>query len=91
MSNGSFTIGTAHRTRVQRTPVIHILVPGAGQRWEMWCSGGRGREDNPHGNRLCRKCRALAHEAHAEEVLHSSEVGREWFTDEQLTAEESKK
>lgn len=84
MSNGSFTIGTAHRTRVQRTPVIHILVPGYPHDWEMWCSGSRGREDAPYGNRLCGKCKALAQEAFGEGMLHPSEVGREWFTDAQL-------
>jgi hypothetical protein len=60
--------GTAHRTAVQMTPVIHLLVKEAGD-WRLWCSGGKGRPDNPHGNRLCSKCRALAREAVADEML----------------------
>lgn len=83
MSGGSFTIGTAHRTPVQRAPIIHILVPDGGD-WAMWCSGSRGREDSPYGNRLCSKCRALAHDAFEDAMLDPSEVGRRWFTDEQL-------
>jgi hypothetical protein len=83
---GSFTIGTAHRSPVQRTPIIHILVLQAGD-WAMWCSGSKGREDNPYGDRRCRKCRTLAREAHDKEMLDSSEVGQEWFTGEQLSRE----
>lgn len=56
------TTGTAHRSPVQRTPVIHLLVTSGGNKWEMWCSGSKGRPDNPHGNRLCAECRALARE-----------------------------
>jgi hypothetical protein len=84
MSAGSFSRGTAYRTPVQRTPVKHILVPGYRRDWDMWCSGSRGREDSPLGNRLCPKCRTLAREAFDMGMLHPSEVGREWFTDDQL-------
>lgn len=85
MSDGSFTVGTAHRTALQRTPVKHILVPDRTRGdWAMWCSGSKGREDNPLGNRLCLKCRALAREGFEDWMLDPSEVGREWFTGEHL-------
>lgn len=57
------TEGTAHRTGVQRTPVIHLLVDNGGD-WAMWCSGSKGREDSPYGGRLCRPCRELARECY---------------------------
>lgn len=85
MSSGSFAVGTAHRTAVQRTPIKHILVPdGTRGDWAMWCSGREGFEDNPLGNRLCPTCRTLAREGFEDGMLDPSEVGREWFTDEQL-------
>lgn len=72
------TQGTAHRTRVQRTPVIHLLVQG-GDGWAMWCSGGKGREDSPHGNRLCRGCRELARDCAAEGQWSHSEHMDRWL------------
>lgn len=73
------TEGTAHRTRVQRTPVVHLLVPGGGYpEWLMWCSGSRGREDAPYGNRRCPKCLALAHAAQEDGTYGKSELGRFW-------------
>lgn len=88
-SNGEFSVGTAHRTAVQTTPVKHILVRGYLHDWEVWCSASRGREGNPYGNRLCRICRDLAREALDQGMLGPSEVGREWFSDEQLARGES--
>jgi hypothetical protein len=62
--------GTAHRTPVQRTPIIHLIVRETG---EMWCSGSKGRPDYPHGDRLCPKCKRLAQDAAAEEMLNPDE------------------
>lgn len=75
IGGGWLTEGTAHRTPVQREPVIHLLVR-EGSDWTMWCSGGKGREDNPHGNRLCRSCRDLAWEAVRSGDLDKDEAGR---------------
>jgi hypothetical protein len=69
------TEGTAARSPVQRTPVIHLLVQQDGA-WNMWCTGGAGREDNPHGNRLCRKCRTLARDAVTAGDLDNRNAGR---------------
>jgi hypothetical protein len=69
------TEGTAHRTRVQMTPVCHLLVRLDGD-WVMWCSGSKGREDSPHGNRMCRECRQLAREAVEEGDLDAEDAGR---------------
>jgi hypothetical protein len=69
------TEGTAHRTPVRMTPVIHLLVRVGGD-WTMWCSGSKGREDSPHGNRLCRDCRQLAREAVESGDLDAKDAGR---------------
>lgn len=55
------TEGTAARTRVQAHPIRHLLV---GDARELWCSGGKGREDyNPQSPRFCPTCRTLARQA----------------------------
>jgi hypothetical protein len=69
MSNSWLTEGTAHRSAPQQTPVIHLLVQDPPGEWVMWCSYGKGREDNPYGNRLCSECRALARDAAKSEML----------------------
>jgi hypothetical protein len=79
-----FTEGTAHRTRVQPTPIIHILVDQGGD-WAMWCSGSKGREDSPHGNRTCRECRTLMREAFERGEVTAYEA-RNWLTPEQIAA-----
>ena len=71
----AYSIGTAHRTPVQRTPVIHMLVQENGD-WRMWCSYGKGREDNPHGNRFCPKCKTLVADAINDGTMDPSEAGR---------------
>ena len=73
--------GTAHRTPVQRTPVIHLLVQENGD-LHMWCTGGKGREDNPYGNRLCRECRDLARDGVKDGMIDSAEVSR-WLSDDE--------
>ncbi len=75
MSNSWLSQGTAHRSPVQRTPIIHLIVDDGGE-WRMWCTYGKGREDNPHGDRLCSKCRQLARDAVADESVGAEEVGR---------------
>lgn len=67
--------GTAYRSPVQKEPVVHALVQH-GSEWAMWCSGGKGRVDNPHGNRLCRPCRQLVRDAVANGDLEPGEVRR---------------
>jgi hypothetical protein len=42
----------------------------------MWCSYGKGREDNPHGNRLCPTCRELVRDAVADETMDADETAR---------------
>lgn len=79
--DGWLTEGTAKRTPVQRTPVIHLLIA---ETEEMWCSSSPGRPDNPFGNRLCRKCRELAREAVAEGMLDAKSAGR-WSEGEEST------
>jgi hypothetical protein len=78
------TEGTAHRSPVQRTPVIHLLVDEGGE-WRMWCSYGKGREDNPHGNRLCRLCQQLARDAFAAGDVNVDDV-RRWLAEAQVSA-----
>lgn len=75
MDNGWLTEGTAHRSPVQMTPVIHLLVRGGGD-WTMWCSGGQGRKDATVDDRLCRSCRQLAQDAVADETLDARDVQR---------------
>lgn len=79
-----FTEGTAHRTTVQRTPIVHVLVELGGD-WVMWCSGSKGREDNPHGDRLCRKCRDLMRDAFDQGDVEAQEA-RRWLTEEQMSS-----
>lgn len=77
MISSWLTEGTAHRSPVARTPVIHLLVKDSGVwEWAMWCSGSRGREDTPHGNRLCRECKELAKQAVEAGDLDLQDVAR---------------
>lgn len=75
--------GTAARTRVQRTPVRHLLVRGGGPRgqdWTLWCSSGKAIEDSPHGDRMCRTCVQLAAEAVEAGDLDPSDIeARGWL------------
>lgn len=73
MSNEWLVTGTAHRTPVQRTPVIHLIVREVEQ---LWCSGGKGRIDNPFGNRLCSECKRLARDAAEEDMLDLEQFAR---------------
>ncbi|WP_280184563.1 MULTISPECIES: hypothetical protein [Nocardia] len=75
MISSWLNVGTAHRTPVQLTPIIHLLVQEHGE-WRMWCTGGKGRPDNPHGNRLCPQCRELATEAVTEGMLDPADAAR---------------
>lgn len=68
--------GTAHRTRVRRDPVRHLLVQERPGDWVLWCSNGKGRIDNnPHCLKFCRECVALAREAIAGETLDAADLG----------------
>ncbi len=42
----------------------------------MWCSGGKGRQDAPHGDRLCHGCRQLARGAVEDQTLDRRDVQR---------------
>lgn len=83
-SNQWLVEGTAHRTRVQEKPVIHLLVDQGGER-VMWCTSGKGRPDSPHGGRHCGDCAGLLVDAVAEGMADPDEH-RNWLTDEQYQA-----
>ena len=69
------TEGTAHRSRISRHPVRHLLVDDCHGGWAMWCSANKGSKDyNPHSKRFCRECLALANEAVSEETLDPADV-----------------
>lgn len=77
MSGASWLIeGTAWRTPVQRFPIVHLLVADTE---ELWCTGTKGRPDNPVrgvGERICKTCQQLALDAIEDETLSPEDVGR---------------
>ena len=75
------TEGTAYRTGVRKNPVRHLLVHGdTGDKWVLWCSNGKGREDyNPHSRKFCAVCKELAKEAIEGEMLDKADVNG-WFS-----------
>jgi hypothetical protein len=78
------TEGTAHRTRVQVQPVIHLVVRDSGRfEWSMWCSGGQGRQDTVlyipgRRPRFCPECRGLAQDAVDDGTLAPSDLTDGW-------------
>lgn len=72
-------VGTAHRTQVQRDPIMHILIgDGSGpEGYSMWCSSSPGRPDsaaNTSRGRFCSTCKQLYRDAVAEGMMDPSEV-----------------
>lgn len=78
-----FSQGVSNRTSpLARDRVFHMLVRAdeASTGWRTWCGYGLAREDAPGPylglteSRLCGKCRRLAADAIAEEMMDISEA-----------------
>lgn len=58
------TEGASERSAQRLAPILHLLVKGPGDGFQMWCTAGRGVERTQyHVTRRCPDCRKLAQEA----------------------------
>ena len=78
----TFSQGVSNRVNpMQRDRTFHMLVrdDSASTGWRTWCGYGLAREDGPGPylgvtkSKLCSKCRTLAAEAIADEMMDESE------------------